>query len=344
MEWEPDRGLQARMVLTVLLVAGFAVALPVTVWLLATQTARLVAWVTGTTPHSVLEIGALTTVMGVLGFYAIEKYASNELTDFPQNDPAESKSGEPIAVPDSVKARTTKLANQLSVPRPAIECRESNLPTAYTTGRSPENATIVLTSALLDTLDDDELEAVLAHECAHIRHRDFLVVSVASIPMRIAWRIRKHADEHWAKNASHRSDHRSHPLVEIFYALLFALSTVFSVVGRMLLALLSRYRELAADRGAVRITRNPSALAGALRKLYDATATKPPTDLRDAYDMPPERAIVPLSVATDVESADFRSADSGWLETHPSLKVRLEKLQDVERRLDGEPSKPGDSP
>lgn len=321
MTWKPDRGLQARMVATMGLIVCFAVAIPVTVWFIAAQTARFVALFTGTTMTAVLVMGGVASGLSALGFYCIERYANSDLTDYPDGEDADPAVAD---VPADVESRATKIASQLSVPRPDIECRSSNVPTAYTTGYSPESATIVVTTALLDTLSPDELEAVLAHEFAHVRHRDFLVVTLASVPLRIALRVRRYADRHWALDA----ERGAHPLVGLFFAASFALSAAFSFVGRFLLALLSRYRELAADRGAVRITGNPGSLASALRTLYDATAARPPTDMRDAYDIPPERAIVPLSIATDAESAS-ETADTPWLATHPPLETRLERLHAV---------------
>ncbi len=323
MEWKPDRGLQVRMVATLCLVVLFAVAIPATLWLLLTQGARLVALVLGTSPAAVLVVVGLTAVAIISGFYFIEWYASNDLTDYPVDEEEET---EPTTaeVPNEVETRATKIASQLSVPRPNIECRASNVPTAFTTGYSPESATIVVTTALVETLDADELEAVLAHEFAHIRHRDFLVVTLASIPLRLALRVRKVVDEHWG------IERHTHPLIELWFVISYVLSSVFSFVGRILLALLSRYRELAADRGAVRITGNAGELASALQKLYDATAARPPNDMRDAYEIPPERAIVPLSMATDVEVPNSNDADTPWFETHPSLETRLGRLREAE--------------
>ncbi|MCO8246226.1 M48 family metalloprotease [Haladaptatus sp. AB643] len=327
MEWKPDRGLQVRMVATLCLVVLFAIAIPATLWLIVTAGARLVALFTGTTMTAVLIMAGLAGGSSVLGFYVIERYAGSDLTGFPKDG-----DDEPVVVevPPEVEARATKIASHLSVPRPDIECRTSNVPTAFTTGYSPESATIVVTTALVETLSADELEAVLAHEFAHVRHRDFLVVTLASLPLRLALRVRKYADRHWALDA----ERGAHPLVGLFFAFSYALSAVFSFVGRVLLALLSRYRELAADRGAVRITGNAGELASALRKLYDATATRPPADMRDAYEIPPERAIVPLSMATDVDGTDSADADTPWLETHPSLKTRLERLREAEEQFE----------
>ncbi len=234
-----------------------------------------------------------------------------------------------------------------SCPRPRLAVSDAYTPNAFVVGPTQRRSTLVVTEGLLIRLDPSELEAVVAHEVAHIQHHDCAVMSVASFyAFTVNW-IRRSRRER--RDAKRRAQTKRDGYVAIPDGNLAAESlgsdagpsfsiggvglvvVVFGAVvyfaSLMLTRGLSQYREFAADRGAVEVTKNPSALASALIKLSDANQYLPVRDLRSA-DMMNQFFIVPSE-----ESLRDRSFATNWMEAHPPLEERLEALRVLERQL-----------
>jgi heat shock protein HtpX len=219
---------------------------------------------------------------------------------------------QPISADELPKlhAALDRVCIQMDMPKPRVALAQSEVANALAVGRSREGATVCVTSRAIRILEPVELEAVLAHELAHIQNRDAVVMTVASffslvaaVVIRFGWQIGHGA----AKLA----------------ALVIALATY--VVSFVLLRALSRYRELAADRMAALATGRPSALAAALVKLDDAAARTPREDLRKASPV----------AALCISAAPVRSWLPRFLSTHPSTERRVAALERLERRLQG---------
>lgn len=242
-------------------------------------------------------------------------------------------------------ARVERLSAQFDLPTPTVAVAERAVPTALVAGLTRSRATLILSTGLLDALDDAELDAVVAHELAHLRNADALLLTATSLPTLIAGRIRRRIESATALPSTgllHRS------AVGVLLVPLYVVAAGFWVVGRVLGARVSRVRELTADDGAVAATGDPAALAGALRTLDDRLRDTPRADLRAATgplslsvvgvdDHPPE----PVGLGPDGDRRPlgyrlrYRLAPARrWLfGSHPPLDRRLARLRRWSREL-----------
>jgi heat shock protein HtpX len=157
-----------------------------------------------------------------------------------------------------------RLCTLADMPMPRVGVADTDLPNAFATGRSPKRAVVVVTTGILRRLDAEELEGVLAHELSHVAHRDVLVMTVASTAGIIAGMLGRGA-QYGAMFGGFggRRDDRNTGGLPIWLIVLVG-SLIVYAVSFLLLRLLSRYRELAADRAGAQLTMRPRALASAL--------------------------------------------------------------------------------
>ena len=244
MQWSTDWGLRGRMALTMFLL--FALYL--------------------------VFIGVLTLYFGdllfaavMLGAFAIVQFFfSDRLALYSMGAKEVTEAEYP-----KLHAQVSRLAQQADLPKPKIAVADNRTPNAFATGRSPSNAAVAVTTGLLATLDDDELEGVLAHELAHIKNRDVAVMTIASFLSTIAFLIVR-----WGWLFGGRGRNQAPVIVAILASLLVW------ILSFLLIRALSRYREYSADRGAAAITGKPSALASALMKISGLMDKVPKEDLR----------------------------------------------------------------
>jgi heat shock protein HtpX len=181
---------------------------------------------------------------------------------------------------------------------------------------------VCVTRGLLRRLDDDELEAVLAHELSHVAHRDVAVITVASFLGVLAGLLVRLTFYGTLFGGRGR---QSNPAFLAMLLAVMALSAVVYSISFLLIRTLSRYRELAADRGGAVLTGRPSVLAAALLKLSDANSRIPTKDLRTA------RALNAFFITPVGKTQGLLSR---LLSDHPSLDVRLRKLDELAAALD----------
>jgi heat shock protein HtpX len=187
---------------------------------------------------------------------------------------------------------TTRIASQFDIPHPTIAVAERSEPEAITVGYRPENIHLILSQGLIDALDNDELEAVIAHELAHVANLDAMVTTVASLPSFFA-------DDLQALAGGWIDD--DNPL----FIFLF-IGVVTEYVSRPVVSVLSRTRESAADRTAATVIGSPAALASALRTLDEQIAATPSEDLREASSLSSLSILPldPLDADTDIRESD----------------------------------------
>ena len=154
------------------------------------------------------------------------------------------------------------VADKAGLPMPEVGIVTSPVPNAFATGRNPENAAVCATTGLLDTLSDDELEGVIAHEMAHVRNRDILVMSVASM---VASMITYLAHIAYFAAIFAPSDDRNGNAGQLLAGV--AMSILLPIAAMMVQLAVSRNREYLADRSGAEIINNPRALARALQKI-----------------------------------------------------------------------------
>lgn len=233
---------------------------------------------------------------------------------------------------------TTRVAAQLDVPVPTIAVSERDAPEALAVGFRPESIHLVLSLGTINALESEQLEAVIAHELAHVKNRDAMVMTAVSVPVVLADGLRSHIA------AIERPG-----WTVIIIVPLAALSTLVWVVGRTISARLSRTREVAADRAAAEVTGSPAALAEALSRLDNTIEETPTRDLRDVSGVsslsilplePNELEKIMLGAEGDVEPAYWSVRKrlhrlERWLfGTHPSTEARIAELRDRQRNTE----------
>jgi heat shock protein HtpX len=213
-----------------------------------------------------------------------------------------------------------RLCALADMPKPRVGIADTRLPNAFATGRSPQRSVVVVTTGILRTLDAEELEGVLAHELSHVAHRDVLVMTVASSAGIVAGMLTRGA-QYGMIFGGGRRDNNSGGLPVWLVVLLVSLVTY--AISFLLLKLLSRYRELSADRAAAYLTMKPAALASALQKITGEMNTIPDRDLRASQPMNA------FFIAPAVRGVSLRTLTS----THPTLEQRLEQLAKIQAEL-----------
>ncbi len=211
-----------------------------------------------------------------------------------------------------------RLCVQANLPKPRVAIAQTPMPNAFAIGRSPKTATVCATTGILDLLGDGELEAVLAHELTHVQNRDVLVMTIASFFASIAAFITQFGF-FFGGGFDDRDNNNG------FIVVLLVSAAVY-IVSWLLLQMLSRYREFAADRGSAIITGRPSALISALMKISGTMGQIPQRDLRAASGELAAFYIFPPKAKQSI---------SNLFSTHPPLEARIAALQRLEAQLQG---------
>ena len=218
--------------------------------------------------------------------------------------------------------------------KPRVAIAPTSMPNAFATGRNSKNSVLCVTEGLLGRnlgLTKDELEGVLAHELSHVAHKDVQVMTVASLLAIVAGLLVRFAFYSELFGGGRRSNNQNAlPII----AIIMVVSVVVYAISFLLIRVLSRYRELAADRSGALLTGQPSALASALQKVSGQMNRIPNDDLRKAeslnafYFAPAMR----LNAISGGGGNGGRSL-SAIFSTHPSLEKRIEQLEKIQRQL-----------
>ena len=215
-----------------------------------------------------------------------------------------------------------RLCALADMPKPRVGVADTSVPNAFATGRSPDRSVVCVTTGILGMLTAEELEGVLAHELSHVAHRDVLVMTVAS-SAGIAAGMLGHGARWGAFGFFGGRGRGSVGGGVPVWALVLAFSLAVYAVSFVLLRLLSRYRELAADRAGAYLTMRPAALASALQKITGGINQIPQRDLRQVS------AASALCIVPAVSGVSLRTLTA----THPSLEQRLEQLARIQAEL-----------
>jgi heat shock protein HtpX len=297
-----DAGLTARMTLVMFLLGGLFVALVVIL--------MTVFW-----SYGGVGIGILIGIGG-LGLVWFQWYKSDTVAMKAMG----AREVSPEQAPE-LHTMIDRLCALADMPKPRVGIADTDLPNAFATGRSPERSVVVVTTGILKRLNAEELEGVLAHELSHVAHRDVLVMTFASSAGILAGMLTRGA-QYGAIFGGGRRDNNNGGLPVWLVVLLVSLVTY--AVSFVLLKLLSRYRELSADRSGAYLTMKPEALASALQKITGDINTIPERDLRASQPMNA------FFIAPAVKGVSLRTLTS----THPTLEQRLEQLAKIRAELD----------
>lgn len=294
--FRPDRGLSVRMTLTMLGLALLYVAL---VWAIGVYTNG--GWWLG------LIIG--------LGVFWAQWYFSDSMAMRAMR----AREVSPQEYPQ-LHAMIDRLCAQANMSKPRVAVADTDLPNAFATGRSPKRAVVCATTGLMRRLDERELEGVIAHELSHVAHRDVTVMTIASVGGVLAGFLTRMTL--WGNLGRSRDQGGA-----IAVLVITVTAMVVYFVSFLLTRLLSRYRELAADRAGAYLTGQPSQLANALTKITGEMARIPSRDLRAAE--PYNAFFFAPAVTNKVDLASLFAS-------HPPLERRLEQLGQISRELSRE--------
>lgn len=290
--FRPDRGLTARMVLTMVLLAALYVVL---VLVIGQFTNAL--WL-----GIAIGIGALWAQWFFSDRLALSAMRAREVS------PAEAP---------RLHAIIDRLCAQADMAKPRVAVADTALPNAFATGRSPDRAVVCATTGMMNRLDERELEAVMSHELSHVAHRDVTVMTIASVVGVLAgFMTRALVFGGMGRNRD------SNAAMVALMATVIAM--VVYAVSFLLTRLLSRYRELAADRAGAMLTGQPSVLASALTKISGEMARIPARDLRAAE---------PYNAFFFVPALTGKMDLAALFASHPPLEKRLDQLAKISVEL-----------
>jgi heat shock protein HtpX len=299
-----DRGLTARMTLVMFLLGAIFVAFVVILMGAAGQSGY----------------GGLIPVIGVvaIGVAWFQWYNSDTLALKAMR--AQLVTPEQAPELHGVIDRLCALAD---MPKPRVAIAYTDMPNAFATGRSPSHSAVCVTTGILDRLTAEEMEGVLAHELSHVAHRDVLVMTLAASAGVAAGMLTRVAQYGLYFGGGRRSSNDNNGGALPFVVVALLVSLVVYALSFVLTRLLSRYRELCADRSGAFLTQKPAALASALTKISGEVAAIPTRDLREVQSMNA------FFITPAISGMSFSTLTS----THPSLEQRLEQLAKVATEL-----------
>ena len=207
--------------------------------------------------------------------------------------------------------------------KPRIAVINTRMPNAFATGKTPKSSIVAVTTGLMDQLDNEELEGVIAHELAHIKNRDVLILTLASIFSMIAWYLMRFGmyGAMFGGGGSGGYGRRGNEGAAMLLILLIAIITW--IASFLIIRAISRYREYVADRDGALITGKPSKLASALLKISGTMKRLPTRDLREVEGMNAFFIIPAIS----------GDALTNLFSTHPSVDQRVKKLMEMEAAM-----------
>jgi heat shock protein HtpX len=310
--YAPDRGLTVRMTATMFLLGLVFVAF-----------VGLIIGIMTATHSSGAAIIAVAVIFGG-GIAFISLFYSDKI--------ALAAAGARVVTPQEapqLHAIVDRLCALADMDKPRVAIAPTALPNAFATGRNSKNSVLCVTQGILSRLDNDELEGVLAHELSHVAHKDVQVMTYASLLAIVAGLLVRFAFYSELFGGGRRSNNsNAFPII----AAIMVVSALVYAISFLLIRLLSRYRELAADRSGALLTGNPGALINALRKVSDGMARIPTQDLRKAE---------PLNAFFFAPALKPNGQGlANLFSTHPSLEKRIEELVKVQQQL-GQQTTPG---
>ncbi|MES2228125.1 MAG: zinc metalloprotease HtpX [Pseudomonadota bacterium] len=200
-----------------------------------------------------------------------------------------------------------ELAQRAQLPCPKVYLIDEDAPNAFATGRNPEHAAVAATTGILRVLSERELRGVMAHELAHVRHRDILISTISATMAGAISMLANFAMFFGGRDSEGRS---TNPVVGILVMILAP------IAASLIQMAISRAREFEADRGGAEISGEPRALASALQKIHRIAQGIP----LETTERHPETA--QMMIVNPLSAGGLR----GMFSTHPSTEERVERL------------------
>jgi heat shock protein HtpX len=317
--YAPDRGLTVRMTATMFLLGLVFVA--------------FVALIIGIMSAAHASAGAIIFIALVFGG------GSAFVSLFYSDKIALAAAGARVVSPQEapqLHGIVDRLCALADMPKPRVAIAPTRMPNAFATGRNSKNSVLCVTDGLLrySDLTQEELEGVLAHELSHVAHKDVQVMTYASLLAIVAGLLVRFAFYSEIFGGGRRGGNNSQAALLI--PLIMLGSAVIYAISFLLIRLLSRYRELAADRSGALLTQNPSALISALTKVSSGMSRIPTQDLRAAEPLNAFYFAPAMKLTRGGGGGGGGMSLSALFSTHPSLEKRIEQLTKIQREL-GQP-------
>jgi heat shock protein HtpX len=305
--YAPDRGLTVRMTATMFLLGLVFVA--------------FVAAIIGIGAATHASTGAIALFAIILGggFAIGSLFYSDKIA----LATAGAREVSPQQAPE-LHGTVDRLCALADMPKPRVAIADTDMPNAFATGRNADHAVLCVTTGLMRRLEPQELEGVIAHEMSHVAHKDVQVMTIASflaIVAALLIRIAFYGELFGGGRGRNNNNNAG-----VIMLVLMAVSIIVYAISFLLIRMLSRYRELSADRSGALLTGQPSALKSALVKVTGQMSRIPTRDLRTAQ---------PLNAFFFAPAMHLNAKDglSTIFSTHPSLERRLAELDKVQQQL-----------
>jgi len=214
-----------------------------------------------------------------------------------------------------------KLVQRSNLPKPKVAIVNTRMPNAFATGKSHKSSVVAVTTGLLDILDYDELEAVIGHELSHVKSRDVLVLTLASIFSIVASFLMRYAmfGAMFGGGGGGYGGDRSRNNAGVAMLIVILVAVVTWIVSFIITRAISRYREYAADRGSAEVTGKPMELASALTKI-SGSMHKVPQQHAQRFQSLNAFFIIPAFSSNTLVNL---------FSTHPPVEKRIKKLKEM---------------
>ena len=289
-----DFGLSSRMALTMFLLGALYVAFFVVL-------------------INVLDVGIVPIVLIVAGLAFIQYYTSDKIALAASGAKVVSREQAP-ELHDMVE----RLCALADLPKPRVAVIPTDVPNAFATGRSPKHAAVAVTEGLWRRLEPREVEGVLAHELSHIANRDVAIMTISSFFAMLTGMLMRFGMFGGMLGGDRNRDGGA-PI----WLIMLVVSLVTYVISYVLILMISRYREFAADRGAALITGAPEQLMSALQKIASDMTRIPQRDLRQLEGMN----------AFFIVPTNWKKSAGQLFMTHPPLEKRLARLAEIAQEM-----------
>ncbi len=210
-------------------------------------------------------------------------------------------------------AMVEDLAAKANLPKPKVAVIQTDIPNAFATGKSPSSSVVAVTTGLMRILEREEIEGVIGHELMHVKNRDVTVITLASLFSTIAWFV-MHSTMYRSMGYGYGNRQQGGGII-----LVFIVAALVWFLSFLIIKAISRYRELAADRGSAYTTGKPLKLSSALMKISGKIKVTPKNELREVEGM--NAFFICPAIGESIASL---------FSTHPPIEVRVKQLMNIE--------------
>jgi heat shock protein HtpX len=270
----------------------------------------------------VLNVGLVPMLVIVVGIAVVQYWTSDKVALAASGAKIVSEQDAP-----ELHAMVERLCAMAGLPKPRIAIIPTDVPNAFATGRNPKHAAVAVTQGLWNRLEPQEVEAVLAHELSHVANRDVLIMTLASFFAMLAalitrWGLYFGMFGGFGGGGNRSNNNNGNNQIPV-WLVVFGVAASPYAISFILIRMISRYREYAADRGSALITGAPENLMSALQKIASGITQIPQRDLREVAGMN-AFFIVPTNWRTQVGELFM---------DHPPLEKRIAALSQIAREM-----------